>query len=1223
MKHMLTIFFIFLTIYSFAQVPVNDECSGAIVLPTTTAIPQCNSQLPYCSGANAFSNANATLTPNSLAIPEPPCWFPSPSPNTQRDVWFTFTTPASGGSIDINIELIGGTIVSPQIALYRGDCSGLAIQQAAGQPPACATAAPNSNDVSMNVIGLDASCEVYYLRVGDNGSAGTFELCLTQFFAPVLMSNGSSQSCSGTIFDQGGPGANSPYPPNPPNASTPASPPLIYTICPQQPSGCLKLNFSSYDIDCADGLYIYNGANTTSTQDLITVVRGTGNSLTVEAPSGCMTLRFVHDNVIQGNGFEAIWSCDTSCTQTRSACSTPDVITSLPYVTTTTTCGAGNNYDATDACGSTYMNGEDRIFAYTSAGNECISINLSGTSIGTGLFVMDGCPNSDATDCIFSQESSTGNPSASSIELEEPGTYYIVVATEGCPSCTDFEMTVSPAPCPLIVNPNVSANDLAQKIAGKNVNLTNVELNCPPGAYGTFEGGPSAGSVNGGIILSTGFAIDAEGPNMADGVLIPGADANTPIGAPGDSLLTALSGVTTVDACILEFDVFAPTEDLTFRYIFASEEYKEWILYDTAAIFNGDTTAWNDVFAFNISGPGINGSELLSFIPGTTTPVTVSTVNDQNWTQFFVDNPAGEPQSIGTAYDGYTTVLTAATTVIPCTTYHIRLAIGDGLDQFYDSGVLIEAGSLFGNDIEFEIAGTSVGNELSAAENCLDGSITVTLAFPSSDTVLVPLDIQGTAINGIDYDTIPDTLVFLPNQTTLTIPIIPIADGITEPTEDIKIYLYERCSESTPSDSAIIYIRDDINGQFSMPDTAIICNNPPLTMPLSALNTFSDNYTYSWSPNISLSSTSTQNPLASPTSDQHYVVIAGNGICFDTLEIDVLVANLDITEDTVLCDPNLPVQLNAVTNRTGSTFEWIPSTDLTATNIPNPVATPTATTTYTLNLTTDICTITDDVTIVILPDNLANIISDTEICEGTPISIGGTQVPTVSYLWSADNDPNFQSTEPNPSVTPLTTTTYTVASTSGICTDQQSVTVNVLGTFDLDLDVSPQNAEIDQGSSAQLVAAAVPTGNSPMGAISYSWSPTTALSNPNIANPIATPFETTTYTVTATNAAGCTATETITITVIPPEYHFPNAFTPDGSNNRTFKPVIQGAVTMEYFRIFDRWGQLVYDNPDVGTGWDGNFNGQPLPQGTYVYMAQMILPTGVRIDVQGDLLLIR
>ncbi|MFK7947195.1 MAG: choice-of-anchor L domain-containing protein [Saprospiraceae bacterium] len=1216
MKKILTIVFLFTAIgIGFAQ-PVNDDIAGAVTIP-----------LPFpVSVSGTTVNATPTTIPFIVsppgAIPTPgtipPNWGTAP----QRDVWYTFTTPTGNPiSITLNISAdasCGLAAFQPKYTLYKGVVGALfAIQNVTPGSPTLASGVSGTNIISEDIIDLDPNTD-YYIRVDNGVTAATgcdFTLDISEYCAPVnmpLIGGGTSTFCNNAclLYDSGGPAGN--YGPNE-NAT--------WTVGAPNSPGCLLLTFTNYDIDClGDRLRIFDGQST-NINDLVTTVRGSGSTLVVEVPSGQATLQFQSIAASSGGiGWAMSWECTSQpCTPvTISDCNSATPVPSLPFTGNYSTCDAGNNYDATDACGSAYMNGEDYTFAYTSPGNECISATLTNTGIGTGLFIMDGCPNADATNCIASSEAIGGNPMIGSTYLQNPGTYYIVVSGEGCPTCTDFDIVIDRTGCPMVVNPNVLAADLAETIAGKNVDITNVQLNCPPGAYGIFDGGPGAVNINGGIILSTGFAIDAEGPNTLDGSInFPGQDANTPIGSPGDPQLTAAAQlgnnatVTTVDACILEFDVYAPIDLLTFKYAFMSEEYLEFI-----GDPNDNTPDYNDVFAFWIRGPGIlDGStdSLISSLPGTTTPITVSTVNPSSpASSYYVNNPAGE---IGTAYDGGTILLTASAPVIPCNTYHLRMAIADGLDQFFDSGVLIEEGSLFNQGVELEIAGATVGNALSCAENCLDGTITISLVAPQTDTTFVPLDIQGSAINGVDYQTIPDTLVFPPGVISITVPVLPVADGIVEPTENIVIFLYDQCSDTIPSDSAIIFIQDDINGLFSTRDT-FICGNP-VALPMDGPE---DMY-YIWNPAESLDDSTKRNPIANPAQNTTYTVYAGNGICYDTLTVDVIVATMETPEDTIICSPGEQVLLYAVTNQTNATWTWTPDENLSSTNTVSTIATPTTTTTYSVEVVTPVCTINEDITITVF-EGAAVVAADQTICEGQEsVQIGADPVDGLTYLWTpADglDDPTIS----NPTASPSTTTAYTLTVTGGNCSNSNTTTVSVFAPFDL---AAIPSEQLFQGETTDVSTLATPVAGaiSSVGTVSYVWTPTTGLSNINSAQATAGPLETTTYTVTGTNPAGCETSTAFTITVIPPVYGFPNAFTPGGSNNTTFKPEIYGNITLESFQIFNRWGQLVYDNTDPAQGWDGTINGEDAPQDTYVFAATLVLPTGEVVTEQRELLLVR
>ncbi len=176
------------------------------------------------------------------------------------------------------------------------------------------------------------------------------------------------------------------------------------------------------------------------------------------------------------------------------------------------------------------------------------------------------------------------------------------------------------------------------------------------------------------------------------------ADLNARI-PPGQNCIQEPTASRTCDAAALEFDFVPAGSVVSFQYVFASDEYNEFV-----------NSEYNDVFAFMISGPGIlpdAGSNKANFalvpgpVPGTASPVSINTVNNGPFNdgvgatnpQLFVNNDVGVG-TIQTQADGLTTVLTLQATVTPGQTYHMKLAIADAADHFYDSWVLIKANSL-------------------------------------------------------------------------------------------------------------------------------------------------------------------------------------------------------------------------------------------------------------------------------------------------------------------------------------------------------------------------------------------------------------------------------------------------------------------------------------------------------------------------------------------------
>ena len=146
------------------------------------------------------------------------------------------------------------------------------------------------------------------------------------------------------------------------------------------------------------------------------------------------------------------------------------------------------------------------------------------------------------------------------------------------------------------------------------------------------------------------------------------------------------------------------------------------------------------------------------------------------------------------------------------------------------------------------------------------------------------------------------------------------------------------------------------------------------------------------------------------------------------------------------------------------------------------------------------------------------------------------------------------------------------------------------------------------------------------GGTTYLWNPPIWLNNAAIKNPVALPQSSIQYVLTATSANGCIGTDTIDIKLykIDPDMYVPTAFTPNGDgNNDIFKPILIGMKELRYFRVYNRWGQLLYSTGEIGKGWDGKFAGRGQDPATYVWMAEAVTYKGDVRFKKGYVVLIR
>lgn len=146
------------------------------------------------------------------------------------------------------------------------------------------------------------------------------------------------------------------------------------------------------------------------------------------------------------------------------------------------------------------------------------------------------------------------------------------------------------------------------------------------------------------------------------------------------------------------------------------------------------------------------------------------------------------------------------------------------------------------------------------------------------------------------------------------------------------------------------------------------------------------------------------------------------------------------------------------------------------------------------------------------------------------------------------------------------------------------------------------------------------------GGIDYTWEPASLLNNPSIPNPTAVIYsDSILFTVMVKDAEGCTGYDTIKVkTYNGITYYVPNAFSPDGNGmNDIFRPVPVGIVSTDYFRIFNRYGQLLFETAQTNKGWDGTYKGKAQTPGNYVWMLKGKGRNGKQIEMKGNVVLVR
>jgi gliding motility-associated-like protein len=149
------------------------------------------------------------------------------------------------------------------------------------------------------------------------------------------------------------------------------------------------------------------------------------------------------------------------------------------------------------------------------------------------------------------------------------------------------------------------------------------------------------------------------------------------------------------------------------------------------------------------------------------------------------------------------------------------------------------------------------------------------------------------------------------------------------------------------------------------------------------------------------------------------------------------------------------------------------------------------------------------------------------------------------------------------------------------------------------------------------------------GGVRYQWIPGTNLSNTTISNPVATytgNFDSIRYQLLVYNEADCVDSAYITVKVFRtnPSVFVPSAFTPNGDGvNDVIRPIAVGVTQIQYFRIYNRWGELIFSTTQSGQGWNGKINGKNQGTGVYVWIVKAVDFTGKEIVEKGTVTLIR
>ncbi|GEO10271.1 PKD domain-containing protein [Segetibacter aerophilus] len=374
-----------------------------------------------------------------------------------------------------------------------------------------------------------------------------------------------------------------------------------------------------------------------------------------------------------------------------------------------------------------------------------------------------------------------------------------------------------------------------------------------------------------------------------------------------------------------------------------------------------------------------------------------------------------------------------------------------------------------------------------------------------------------------------------------------------------------------------------------------------------------------WKPANNIINPNSANPLVYPKATTTYAVtVTENGcVASDTVRVNVLsFINVNAGADTSICiaDSFLLRPLSQALQ-----YQWTPTSQLSgSSNSKNVVAKPTTTTTYVVTANLGKCQARDSIKVVVAPYPVAKAGVDAAICFGDQVPLAAT-ITGSSFRWSPANSLANETTL-TPIAKPSQTTAYILAVSDTLgCAKPVYDTVMVK--------VIPK-INAFAGNDTSIVA------NQPLqlnatGGSTYLWSPSTGMNNPSIANPTVTlgaSYDSILYRVRVGVPEGCVQEDEVKVKVFKtgPDIFVPTAFTPnhDGKNDY-FKPIAVGMKGLSSFKVFNRWGQLVYSSSVIDLGWDGTLGGKEQAPGTYVFLAEGTDYLGKTVFKKGTVILIR
>lgn len=406
--------------------------------------------------------------------------------------------------------------------------------------------------------------------------------------------------------------------------------------------------------------------------------------------------------------------------------------------------------------------------------------------------------------------------------------------------------------------------------------------------------------------------------------------------------------------------------------------------------------------------------------------------------------------------------------------------------------------------------------------------------------------------------------------------------------------------------------------EVSQPPVINLSSNSPLCVGSTLNLSASGGTQYQWSGPNNFSSTQA-NPTIPNATLQHagtyYVTVANTDGCTSTGQINIQISN---NPQGTISNPQSVCEGQSATLQAsgGATYTWSGPNNFTATgsSVQIPNVSQNEAGTYYVTITSDAgCTAVLNTTLSIQANPQITASYSGAACEGSTISLTASPSGMQSYQWSGPN--NFSSNQQNPQISNVlfaASGVYTVSVTHSCGTSTATVTVTIYERPSIS-GMNSQNESCKDMKDGQI-SPSVSGGSSPF---TYLWS------NGNT-QPELTNLSEGSYSVTITDANGCSTSGSASIQRGEYDCFFiPTVFSPNGDGNNDVLYVRGHGIQEMIFRIYDRWGNMIFESTNPQLGWDGNYKGKPMNAGAYAYYAKIVFVNGTEKEIRDNITLIR